>query len=264
MLDKFVQNSRPFKRNIMKNKIVPHFYVKESWKDKKGEVPIYLRITVNGERAEISTNRKVNPELWDKTSQRVAGRSEPARVINSALNNILGKVEKYFGNLDVKDERISVQQIISELKGTGNNQITLVHAYEYHIRKLEELAGIDFAIATVKKYGYSLKNLKRFLKKLYDKTDIKLCDLSHKFIDSYYTYLRTTENLQHNSAAKSIQRCIFFIVILRWFSSTLKSQEPLKINSANSIHHILKDFGGWIFLNKVRGKDPVKIKLTLF
>jgi len=34
--------------------------VKESWKDKKGEAPIYLRITINGERAEISTNSKIN------------------------------------------------------------------------------------------------------------------------------------------------------------------------------------------------------------
>jgi len=33
----------------MKNKIVTHLYVKESSKDKKGEAPIYLRITVNGE-----------------------------------------------------------------------------------------------------------------------------------------------------------------------------------------------------------------------
>jgi len=52
----------------MKNKIVTHFYVKESWEDKKGEAPIYLRITVNGERAEISTNRKVNPEIWHPKS----------------------------------------------------------------------------------------------------------------------------------------------------------------------------------------------------
>jgi hypothetical protein len=32
----------------MKNKIVTHFYVKESWKNRKGEALIYLRITVNG------------------------------------------------------------------------------------------------------------------------------------------------------------------------------------------------------------------------
>jgi hypothetical protein len=50
----------------MKNKIVTHFYVKDARKDKTGEAPIYLRITINGERAEISTDKKVNPELWDK------------------------------------------------------------------------------------------------------------------------------------------------------------------------------------------------------
>ena len=81
----------------MKNKIVTHFYVKEEKKDNNGEAPIYLRITVNGERAEISTNRRVDPELWDKAAERVAGRSEPARVINTSLNNLVSKVEKYFG-----------------------------------------------------------------------------------------------------------------------------------------------------------------------
>ena len=44
----------------MKNKIVTHFYVREEKKDKKGEVPIYLRITINGERASLSIDRRVN------------------------------------------------------------------------------------------------------------------------------------------------------------------------------------------------------------
>jgi hypothetical protein len=124
----------------MKNKITTHFYVKESRKDRGGEAPIYLRITINGERAEISTSRRINPIMWDKASEKVAGRSEPARVINSSLINLLGKVEKHFSGFDVKDEIISVDQIIAELKGKGLNQMTLIKAYEYHIHKLEELA----------------------------------------------------------------------------------------------------------------------------
>lgn len=128
----------------MKNKIVTHFNVKEVKKDKNGEAPIYLRITTNGERAEISTNRRVNPEIWDKASERVAGRTEPVRVINAVLNNLVGKVEKYFSNLDVKDEMISVHQFFAELKGKSQNQMTLVKAYEFHIARLEELIGIDY------------------------------------------------------------------------------------------------------------------------
>lgn len=189
----------------MKNKILTHFYVREEKKDKKGEVPIYLRITINGQRASISTNRRVSPELWDKTIEKVAGRSEPARVINTSLNNLVSKVEKYFSNLDVKDEMISAHQIIAELKGKGMNQMTLIKANEYHINKLKELSGIDYTVATINKYGYSLNSLKRFLINEYNKTDIRLCDLDLKFIEMYHNYLRSTEGLMHNSAAKNIK-----------------------------------------------------------
>jgi hypothetical protein len=72
-------------QKIMKNKIVTYFYVKEEKTDNDGEAPIYLRITVNGERAEISTNRKVDPSLWNKYSGRATGRSEGARIINASL-----------------------------------------------------------------------------------------------------------------------------------------------------------------------------------
>jgi site-specific recombinase XerD len=188
----------------MKNRIVKHFYVKETKKDRIGEAPIYLRVTVNGERAEVSTNRRISPDNWDKSSERVVGRSEAARIINTALENISAKVEKYFSNLDIKEDRISVNQIIAELRGKGQNQMTLLRAYEYHIKTIKELEGKDYAVATINKYGYSLKNLKRFLQQCYNKYDFRLCDLNRKFIENYHSYLRTTENLMHNSAAKSI------------------------------------------------------------
>ena len=174
----------------MKNKIVTHLYVKEEKKDNNGEAPIYLRITVNGERAEISTNRKVDLGLWDKASQRVAGRTEPAIIINTSLNNLVGKVEKYFSNLDFKDDLISVHQIIAELKGTSKNQMTLVTAYEFHIERLEKLAGEDYVDNTIKGYRSCLNNFKAFILHKYNKTDVRLSDLNIIFVESYDTYLK--------------------------------------------------------------------------
>lgn len=166
----------------MKNKIVTHFYVKEARKDSKGEAPIYLRITVNGERAEISTNRRINSDLWDKVLQRAAGRSEPARTLNAALNNLVGKVEKYFSNLDLKDELISAQQIMNELKGKSQNQMTLIKVYESHISRLEQLAGIEYVSNTINGYKSSLNGLKAFILERYNKSDLRLCDLNKIFI----------------------------------------------------------------------------------
>jgi hypothetical protein len=106
----------------MRNKLSTHFYIKESKENSKGEAPIYLRITVNGERSEVSANRRINPSNWDNKADRVAGRTENARTINAALNTLLGRVEKYFSSMDVKEERMSVHQIISELKGKWKSQ----------------------------------------------------------------------------------------------------------------------------------------------
>ena len=158
----------------MKNKIVTHFYVKEEKKDNNGEAPIYLRITVNGERAEISTNRRLNPVNWDKASEKVTGKSEGARTINAALATLLGKVGKYFSNFKVKDELFSVHQIMAELKGKSQNQMTLMKAYNFHIANIKELVGIDYAANTVKRYSSSLNSLKAFMLKKYNKTDVRL------------------------------------------------------------------------------------------
>ena len=56
--------------------------LKKNKEGKSSEVPIYLRITVNGERAEVSTNRKVEVSKWDSDTQRAKGRSESARILN--------------------------------------------------------------------------------------------------------------------------------------------------------------------------------------
>ena len=229
----------------MKNKIVTHLYVKEARKDTNGEAPIFLRITVNGERAEISTGKFVNPDLWDKNAERVSGRSEEARTKNASLTTLLGKVEKYYSALDTKDARISVSQIISELKGKGVNQITLIQAYEYHKARLEELSGIDYAEATVKKYGYSLDNLKRYLMETYKKPDIRLCDLDHKFIEGYNTFLRTKEKMQHNSAVKNIKnliRVIHISIANKWIYNN-----PFKDLSCNYVSNNRGDESQEIF-----------------
>lgn len=183
--------------------------------------------------AEISTNRKVDPSLWNKYSGRATGRSEGARIINASLATLLGKVEKYISNLEVKDELFSVHQIMAELKGKSQNQMTLIKAYNFHIMNIKELVGIDYAPNTVKRYSSSLNSLKAFMLKKYNKTDVRLNELDNIFIESYYAYLKTDKGLQQNSAAKDIknlQRVINKAVSYSW-----SSRNPFKEFSCNYI-----------------------------
>lgn len=202
----------------MKNKLITRFHLKNN--------AIYLRVTINGVRTEISTNRKINPALWNKSLQRVRGNND----VNTTLNNLLSKVERHFSNLDIKDEKVSVHQILNELKGIGVNQMSLFNAYEYHIANITKLIGIDFTATTIKRYKSSFASLKRYLKN----TDIKLCDLDHEFISEYYSYIKTTDKLQHNSATniiKNLYRVVNVAVKNNWLTSN-----PFKDFSCNYVN----------------------------
>lgn len=188
----------------MRNKITTHFHLKNS--------TIYLRITVNGERSEISTDRKISPSSWNSVSERVNGRSEAAKITNSYLNNLLTKVDRYL----TSEEEITVHQIICDLKGTGASQVTLFHAYEHHIASMEKLAGTVYTDSTVKKYKYSFNSLQRYT------ADIRLGDLNYKFIEGYHAYMRGTEGLLHNSAGKNIKnlyRVINVSIRKKWLAA---------------------------------------------
>lgn len=41
-----------------------------------GEYPIYLRITIDGVRAELSLNRTIHPSRWNPKSGRAIGTNE--------------------------------------------------------------------------------------------------------------------------------------------------------------------------------------------
>ncbi|WP_431214675.1 Arm DNA-binding domain-containing protein [Puia sp. P3] len=59
---------------------------------KNGKAPLSVRVSVNGERAEIRTNREIPPILWDVKAQRVKGNTEEAKTINAHLETIKGSL----------------------------------------------------------------------------------------------------------------------------------------------------------------------------
>ena len=50
--------------------------------------PVYLRITVNRQRAELTSNRKCEPEKWNSHSGRAIGTKENIKSLNAFLDNL--------------------------------------------------------------------------------------------------------------------------------------------------------------------------------
>ena len=91
----------------MKNSIKIHFYIKKNRLNLKREAPIYLRVTVNSQRFEMSTHRSVLSTNWDNKKQRLKGNSELTRTINNHLSMLEIKTHKKLNQLADNDEMVT-------------------------------------------------------------------------------------------------------------------------------------------------------------
>jgi len=76
----------------MENHISILFYARKSKKTSNGLVPLYIRLTINGQRLEHSIQRYVSVANWSAAAGRVKGNNEQARQVNLYLDtrNICG------------------------------------------------------------------------------------------------------------------------------------------------------------------------------
>ncbi|MFI5140316.1 MAG: Arm DNA-binding domain-containing protein [Sphingobacteriales bacterium] len=75
------------------------FYLKKPKNYQNGPVPVYLRITVNGQRSETTAGRECEPSLWNSTAGRFRGTKEEIKSFNSYLDNLQVQVYEAHGQL---------------------------------------------------------------------------------------------------------------------------------------------------------------------
>ena len=75
-----------------KNYFTILFFIRKSIALKNGEVPIYLRITIDGKRSEMLIKRSVNPNQWNSIKECATGKNEKCNEINMFLETIRAKV----------------------------------------------------------------------------------------------------------------------------------------------------------------------------
>ncbi len=78
------------------------FYVKRSKMTADGTAPVYLRITIDGERIEISSKRCIKPDKLDTKRQKSTGNSEEVQTVNAYLKTLEHEVYEAHRSMIVK------------------------------------------------------------------------------------------------------------------------------------------------------------------
>ena len=189
----------------MKTKVSILFYAKKAKAATNGLVPIYTRITINGKRIELSTNRFVEISKWSTEAGKMKGTSEEARSINNHLDILKSQIRDVEMELIHKKTAVTTETIKSKLLGADDRARMLVPIFQDHNNKIKELVGKEYAPGTLERYTTSLKHTIEFMQWKYNISDIDITKIDHAFITDYEFWLRSVRNCANNTAVKYIK-----------------------------------------------------------
>lgn len=157
---------------------------------------IYLRITVNRKKAEISTKRTINPKKWDAKSEKVKGDPE----LNSYLLHIQNEVTRIHSKLINDGKEVTAKIIKDMYLGRDEKSVSLISYLNDHIREISQLTT-QYKLTTIKRYETIQRHLEEFLTSI-NHEDIKLNNVDLKLISQFDHFLKTKKKISTNTAAK--------------------------------------------------------------
>ena len=181
------------------------FYLKKSKASASGTLPIYLRITIDGKRTEISTKRTIEIKKWSVEANKAIGRTEDIRELNAYLDSLVSKVYQCQRDLIQDNKEVTTETLKNKFLGIEEKQVTLINLFKDHNKQVEKLIGNGYSAGTLERYKTVCKHLQEFMKHTYNVSDFRLNKINHKFITDFEFYLKSERECAHNTTIKYIK-----------------------------------------------------------
>jgi integrase len=198
------------------------FYLKHAKNQKDGLRYVYLRITVDGKSAELSTKQLWNPSSWSVDAGRAIGNKEDSRTLNAYLDTLSSKVFQAKKMLIEDDKELSAEALKNILLGKSTETRTILEVFQYHNEQMEALVGKEFAPLTLKRYKTALEHTRSFIQWKYKMDDRQIRDLDFEFISEFSFWLRSARGCNHNSAIKymsNLKKIVLICVNNKWLKN---------------------------------------------
>ncbi|PWA04476.1 site-specific integrase [Flavobacterium psychrotolerans] len=189
----------------MKAKITLHIYAKTTKANAAGQLPIYIRLTVDGQRFEFSSKKFIEKSKWSPELSKMKGSSEEARTLNNYLDLMKSKVFDVQMELIHKNEELSLENFKSRILGTHQRERMIIPIYQNHNDKIEDLIGNGYAYGTLERFKISLKHLQEFIQWKYNVSDISITKIDYAFVTEFEFYLRSIKKCNNNTAVKYVR-----------------------------------------------------------
>src|SRR5687767_13773837 len=121
------------------------FYLKKPKDYARSAIPIYVRITVDCVRIELSVKRSWDATRWNSHAGRALGTKEDAKVLNIYLDAYQNKVYDAKRKLVESEKMITASAIKEILLGNDQRNRMLVKIFKDYNEDVKSLIGFDYS-----------------------------------------------------------------------------------------------------------------------
>jgi site-specific recombinase XerD len=195
----------------------------------KGNVPVYMRLTIDGKRTELSVDREFDPQRWNKKFGRAMGTKEDAKTLNAFLDTLQIKVHEAHRQLLESNEFITAEKLKSKLQGKEIKKYRmLLEVFRQHNQQMQILVEKEeYAQGTLTHFETTCKHVQSFLiwkdkpkDTPLEKVDIEINSIDYSFISDFEFYLKA-EVCEHNTAMKylgDLKKIVLICVKRKWLA----------------------------------------------
>lgn len=162
-------------------------------KETEKSLTIYVRITVNSTRAEVSLKQYIAPSEWDSHKGMAKGNKSEIKELNQFLNRARTRISNIYRDLLVDGDLPTASVVKNHFLGIEEQGGTIFAAFEYH----KKISEGNLSVNTLKHYKTTEKYIKEFLTKKIHTSDAFLSKINYKFISEFEYFLRKREPTDH-------------------------------------------------------------------
>jgi hypothetical protein len=115
------------------------FHGKRTKSQNASLLAIYLRVTIDGQRMEISTKRTIEKDKWSSISGKAKGNFEEARSLNTYLDLLRNKVYNYQRELIREDKPVTLEHFRNKWNGITEKPRMILDVFQEHNEQVKDL-----------------------------------------------------------------------------------------------------------------------------
>lgn len=92
-------------------------YISRTKTKQNSEVPVLMKININGERAVMQLRRSILPDQWDNQRSRTGGRYHAANEFNQYIDSVVTRARQKYSELITMNDTVTPQMLRDAILG---------------------------------------------------------------------------------------------------------------------------------------------------